>query len=149
MAGETDQVNRAMDAIASVVPRPPFKEVWTFDKGRIDDLPGITMGYGGSKRADDKGIRTVKHLHTWRHDIIVRIWYRTDPADSSANDRGLRQATAALVDAIEADPTLGGKVQASGILDIGTVTQLMNRDKRIVAQGVDINVAVVLSGDWQ
>lgn len=149
MPAETVIINRATEAIKAVLPADYFLEIWTYDRGQLNALPGITMGWGPSKRVDDFGIRPVKHRHTWLHEIVIRVQHRYDPVDSVTNDTLMREAAALVVDAVEADPTLGERVQASGILRVDEPVLLRNAAKHIVAQCRDVTVGVVLSGAWQ
>ncbi len=144
-----DVINSHVDAIKAVVPAATFKEIWTYDRGRVDVLPGVTMAWTGAKRVDDYGIRTERHRHEWYHTYTVRLWFRTDTSDSANNDRDMRAGIEVFIDAFEADPTLGGKVNGSGIIKIDPPSQFQNTGGKIVGQGVDITVVIKAFGAWQ
>lgn len=125
-----------------------FKEGYSYDRLRVDALPGFTMGYLGSAKSDDLGIRSTHHHRIWLHRYKVRLWIRTDPANTVVNETDVRTLTAKVVDAIETEPTLGGLVDASGVLDIDEPF-LMQSGTKIVATGVDLTVAVAIkSAKW-
>lgn len=125
-----------------------FKEGYSYDRLRVDALPGFTMGYLGSAKADDLGIRSTQHHRIWLHRYKVRLWIRTEPANTTINETEVRTLTAQVVDAIETEPTLGGRVDASGVLDIEEPF-LMQSGNKVVATGVDLIVAVAIkSAKW-
>jgi hypothetical protein len=122
---------------------PAFREVWSYDRGRVDALPGVTMGYGGSKKDDSLGIRTIAHRRKWLHKFTLRLWLRYDPANSVVNETEIRTLIARVVDAIETDPTLGDLVDGAGVMDVGEFSQFQNAQGRAVGYGVDILVGIV------